>query len=84
MSANDLLNKFTQQFAQVLGPGIEALGTDVRQQIRAAAQSAFDKLDFVSREEFEAQKAVLLRTRLKLEELEKQLAELEGSCSSLK
>lgn len=78
MNPNDLLNKFTQQFATVIGPGLESLNADVRQQVRAAAQSAFEKMDFVSREEFEAQKAVLLRTRQKLENLEKQVAELEA------
>jgi BMFP domain-containing protein YqiC len=78
MTPNDLLNKFSQQFNTVIGPGIESLGADVRRQVRAAAQASFEKMDFVSREEFEAQKAVLLRTRLKLEALEKQLAELEG------
>ena len=65
------------RFSQLLGPGIESLTADMRQQIRAAAQAAFEKMDFVSREEFEAQKAVLLRTRQKLEALEKELAELE-------
>ena len=78
MNPNELLNKFTQQFATVIGPGIESLNADVRQQVRAAAQSAFEKMDFVSREEFDAQKAVLLRTRKKLETLEKQVAELEA------
>ncbi|MGD9660476.1 MAG: accessory factor UbiK family protein [Porticoccaceae bacterium] len=82
MTPNDLLNKFSQQFATVIGPGLESLNADVRQQIRAAAQSAFEKMDFVSREEFDAQKAVLLRSRQKLEELEKQVAELEAIVNS--
>lgn len=77
MTPNDLLNKFTQQFNTVIGPGLESLGADVRQQIRAAAQSTFEKMDIVTREEFDAQKAVLLRSRQKLEDLEKQVAELE-------
>jgi hypothetical protein len=78
MNPNDLLGKFSQHFNTVIGPGIESINADVRQQVRAAAQSAFEKMDFVSREEFEAQKAVLLRTREKLESLEKQIAELES------
>ncbi|MGZ4999589.1 MAG: accessory factor UbiK family protein, partial [Methylomonas sp.] len=35
------------------------------------------KLDLVSREEFEVQKSVLAKTRTRLEELEKRVAELE-------
>ncbi|MEM6938376.1 MAG: accessory factor UbiK family protein, partial [Pseudomonadota bacterium] len=42
---------------------------------RAVAQSWFDRLDLVTREEFDAQQAVLARTRQKLDELEKQLAD---------
>ncbi|EAT10824.1 hypothetical protein RED65_02554 [Oceanobacter sp. RED65] len=36
-----------------------------------------NKLDVVSRDEFDAQQAVLLRTREKLDALEKQVAEME-------
>jgi BMFP domain-containing protein YqiC len=45
--------------------------------IHALLQSALSKLDLVSREEFEVQKAVLAKTRSKLEDLEKRVAELE-------
>ncbi len=38
-------------------------------------QSLFDKLDLVSREEFDVQKKVLLRTRKKVEELENLVAQ---------
>jgi len=41
-------------------------------------QSALSRLDVVSREEFETQQLVLLRTRERLEALEKRVAELEN------
>jgi BMFP domain-containing protein YqiC len=41
--------------------------------------STFSKLDLVTREEFDAQRAVLLRSREKIDALERQLAELEAS-----
>ena len=53
------------------------LTTALHQNLRAAASSAFEKMDLVSSEEFEVQKRVLLRTREKLELLEKQVAQLE-------
>ena len=37
----------------------------------------FSKLDLVTREEFDTQAQVLARTRVRLEELEKRVAELE-------
>ena len=46
---------------------------------KSLMQSALTRLDVVSREEFDAQTAVLKRTRERLEALEKQLAELDES-----
>ncbi len=51
---------------------------DLEQQFRALLQSQLRKLDVVSRDEFEAQAAVLLRTREKLEQLEQQLDQLSA------
>src|SRR5690606_41748281 len=45
---------------------------------KAMLQSALSRLDVVSREEFETQQTVLLRTRERLEALEKRVAELES------
>ena len=41
-------------------------------------KAGLGKLDLVTREEFDVQRAVLLRTREKLETLEKAVAELEA------
>lgn len=51
---------------------------DVEKNLRAALAGLFGKLDLVTREEFDVQRAVLLRTREKLEALERQVAELEA------
>src|SRR5690606_10336862 len=47
-------------------------------QLKAMLQSRLSRLDVVSREEFETQQTVLLRTRERLEALEKRVAELES------
>ena len=44
----------------------------------ATTQSVFSRLDLVTREEFDVQAKVLARSRAKLEQLEKQVAELEA------
>ena len=49
----------------------------VRQQVRSVLQSSFARLDLVTREEFDAQAAVLGRTREKVEQLERKLSEIE-------
>ena len=51
---------------------------DLEKNLRALLQSAFSRLDLVTREEFDVQREVLARTRAKLAELEAKLAELEG------
>ena len=53
------------------------LSSDVKKNMRAALQSALERLDLVTREELEVQQAVLARTREKLQELEKKIAALE-------
>ena len=66
---------FSNLFEQLLGDD-----NPVRDQIdrnaKALAQAALSKLDVVSRAEFDAQSAVLKRTRNRVEELEQTLAAL--------
>ena len=52
--------------------------SDLNRNIHALLQSAFTKLELVSREEFDIQVEVLQRTRNKLEQLESRVAELEA------
>jgi BMFP domain-containing protein YqiC len=50
---------------------------DLEKNLRALLTSFFARLDLVTREEFEVQRQVLLRTREKLTQLEARVAELE-------
>lgn len=51
---------------------------DVEKNMRAALAGLFAKLDLVTREEFDVQREVLLRTREKLAALEARVGELEA------
>ncbi|MGB0459215.1 MAG: accessory factor UbiK family protein [Porticoccaceae bacterium] len=57
--------------------GSQALNSEAMTYLQAATNHLFDKFDIVSREEFDAQKAVLARSREKITQLEQKLAELE-------
>lgn len=46
--------------------------------VERLVMSAINKLNLVTREEFEVQTQVLLKTRLKVEQLEKKLMELNA------
>lgn len=70
-----IIDQWLQQVAQLLGR--EGMGADLQRNLRAMTQAWLRDLDVVTREEFEAQRTVLARTRTRLEMLERQIAELE-------
>ena len=55
----------------------ESLGKDVRDNLRGAVQEVLSDLDVVTREELDVQKAVLSKTREKVDEMETIIADLE-------
>ena len=73
---NDKVNSLSQQFSGGEGR------SEAEAQIKAIIESGLRKLNLVTREEFDAQQAVLLRTREKLESLEKQIAEMQANATS--
>jgi len=75
------LDELTDRLTGLLPKGIRDMQSDLEKNIRALLQSTFTKMDLVTREEFDVQTAVLARTREKLEQLEKQIRELESKYS---
>ncbi len=71
------LDELSKKLSSLLPTDINILKEDLEKNIRAVLQSTFQKMNLVSREEFDVQSELLVRTRQKLEALEKQLAELE-------
>lgn len=72
-----ILDDLSRKISESLPRGLATLQDDTRQHLNTALQSAFSKMNLVSREEYEIQRAVLERTREKLELLEKKVRELE-------
>ncbi|WP_395790048.1 accessory factor UbiK family protein [Aquimonas sp.] len=72
------LDDLAHRLSELLPPGLEDARTDVEKNFRAVLHSGFSKLDLVTREEFDVQRAVLLRTREKLALLERVLGDLEA------
>ena len=70
-----LIDDLARRLGALLPPGLSEARSDLEQNFRAALQAGLQRLDLVTREEFEVQRAVLLRTREKLAALERQLAE---------
>jgi BMFP domain-containing protein YqiC len=83
LNQDNIINQFINQFNQAFVPGAQALGDEVQMQIRSAMTSALQKMNLVTREEFDTQQAVLARSREKLDALEHQIATLEESIQQL-
>jgi ubiquinone biosynthesis accessory factor UbiK len=73
------LDELARQLAGAIPQNLRALSQDVERNFRSLLHSGLERMDLVTREEFDLQAAVLERTREKLEALETRLAELEKS-----
>jgi BMFP domain-containing protein YqiC len=71
------LDDIAKKINDAMPNSVKEMKKDMEQNVKTILQSTFAKLDLVTREEFDAQVRVLARTRAKLTELEKQVAELE-------
>lgn len=71
------LDELAHRLAQAIPPGLHGLRRELEDNFRAILQSNLDKLDLVSRDQFEASQALLEATRNKLDRLEARVGELE-------
>jgi len=71
------LQDLVRKLADAVPDGLQSVRSDLEKNFRSVLQSGLDKLELVTREEFEVQEAVLERRREKLEALEERLKELE-------
>jgi len=71
---NDVFNDFQARVSDLFK---NSPARDVERNVKAMLSQGFSKLDLVTREEFDTQTQVLVRTRARLEELERRVAELE-------
>lgn len=73
------LEEIAKNITAAIPPGVKTMADEAEAKVKQILQSQLNKLDLVSREEFDVQSQVLIRTREKLEALEARLAELESS-----
>jgi len=71
------LEEITKQVSDVIPESVKSVGSEVERKVKQVLQAQLQKLNMVSREEFDVQAKVLLRTREKLTALQKQVSEIE-------
>lgn len=78
-SEKSQIDRLARQLADSVPKNLRALGEDLERNFRSMLSAGFERMDLVTREEFDLQTAVLERTREKLEALETRIAALEAS-----
>jgi BMFP domain-containing protein YqiC len=71
-----LFEEFSNKISEMMA---NSPAKDVEKNIKAAMASTFNRLDLVTREEFDLQQEVLIKTRESLAALESRLAKLEAA-----
>lgn len=77
------LDELARRLSSLVPPGLREGREELQQNFKSVLQVGLGKLDLVTREEFEVQRAVLARTREKLEALERDLARLSGDAPNV-
>ena len=76
------IDDLARRLSAMVPPGLRESSDELQQNFKAVLQSGLARLDLVTREEFEVQRAVLLRTREKLEALQRAVTELEAQAGT--
>ncbi len=71
------IDDLARRLSGLVPPGLRESREELQENFKAVLQSGLAKLVLVTREEFDVQRAVLLRTREKLEQLQRQVVDLE-------
>ncbi len=72
-----ILDEIAKNLDSVLPSSARDLRDDIQRNIRSVVQASFERMDLVTREEFDVQVAVLERTREQLKALEARVAQIE-------
>ncbi|MGC3873913.1 accessory factor UbiK family protein [Halomonas sp. GXIMD04776] len=78
MAGNDPISRLAQQVGERLQNASHA-PEEIQRSVQGAMRSAFERMELVTREDFDILMDVLQRTRSRVEALEKQVATLEAT-----
>ncbi len=73
------IEEIAKQVTESIPPSLKNAANELEEKAKTVLQSKLSQLDVVTREEFDVQTQVLIKTRAKLAELEAKLTELENN-----
>ena len=73
-----LFDDLARRLAESVPGGLRQMQIDMEKNFRAVLQTAFSRMDLVTREEFEVQRQLLQRARIQLDDLERRLDQQDG------
>lgn len=71
------IEELAERLAAILPPGLRSLRAELEDNFRAVLRANLERWDLVSRERFDVQAELLVRTQKRLKDLEARLAVLE-------
>jgi BMFP domain-containing protein YqiC len=71
------IEEIAKQVTEAIPPGLKSMANDLEDKTKTVLQRKLSQLDVVTREEFDVQTQVLIKTRTKLSELEARIEQLE-------
>lgn len=80
----DHIEALSQRIGELLPSGLKEGAGDLRRNLRAAIGAQLNRLDLVSRDDYEVQRAVLLHAREQLDRLKARVDELESELTRLR
>ena len=81
MNKESLINILQENIEEKLKDA-KAMGGDLKNLIRSTTINTLENFDFVTKEEFETQKAILKRAEATIKQLEQKITELQTSYKS--
>ena len=76
------IEEIAKQVTEAIPPGLKSMANDIEDKTKTVLQRKLSQLDVVTREEFDVQTQVLIKTRAKLTELESRIAQLEQDAAT--
>ena len=80
MIAKKIFEEMSAKLSDII---VQSPAKDVEKNVKAMLGSAFNRMDLITREEFDIQQQVLLKTREQLTALEARLQALEGQTAPM-